>query len=279
MKKILSIQDTEFQLLDKQAFHTFIWLGKTFIEIAVSSVAHDNVLLLATYEKTSGNLNRKDVQDILDTVEIQKAEKVYIGLESNKFTLVPNDFFSPKDTLIYLQAIFELTDDEMCYAQNILPNNLQVVYSLRKGTNNMFLSLLKDSHFFHAPSCLLIAYQHFLPPNKEDRCFVRLNNDNILISFYEKGQLKLHNTFTVDKLDDAVFHTFNVLNECNVKDYQVKTFIHGKHHQLERFKTLLSRNIVNATYLNRLQSLQYTEGILSQPTHSFFNLFAMVLCA
>jgi hypothetical protein len=161
----------------------------------------------------------------------------------------------------------------------MVPNDCEVIYSLKRGTKKLIEQELDNVELFSADATLLIAYQQLLPPNKELQSFIRLMDNDILITIYKNKKLQLHQLYEIKNLDDALYFYLNALVTLGLNQKEIFASILGNHKDLEEYKSLLSRNIASVKFANRLPTLQYADEIFSYPSHSFFNLFALVLCA
>ncbi len=260
-------------------YDAFVWLGKNFVELAVTNLEHSKVEAIKIYGKETGNITRNEALDVFALREIAKAQQVFVGLESDKFTLLPNELFDSAENRNYLSTLFQLTNNEICASQKVVPNNCHSIFSLKKGTDELIKKNLKTTTILHAPTSLLIAYQQMLPPVKKLVGFVRLNEKEIFITIYADKKLQLHQSYEIENIEDALYYYMNAHNVLGLDIKNSITSIHGSHHDIDTFKNILSQNILTAKYVARLPTLQYADETFNQPAHSFFNLFALILCA
>lgn len=279
MKKIASINSTLFFLHNKEPFDTFIWLGKNFIQLAVCYKEHAKIEVLESYKTERGNVTRTDALDIFNTRIVKDASTVYVGLESRKNTLIPDALFQREMADNYLKELFTLEKEEVVSAQKIKPLACQSIYTIKKGTQKLLEDKIKNTVVFHAPSTLLIAYQQMIPPNKKLTSFVRLQDNEILISLFKDKKLQLHQTYDIHNLDDANYYYLNALDQLGLERKKMTLSIFGNHEQIEDFKITMEANLGLVKLINRLPTLQYTDEMFSHPAHHFFNLFSLVLCA
>lgn len=279
MKNTASINSTKFFLKNTDPFYSFIWLGKNFIEIAVTDTECKKVEVIKSFEKATGNVTGGEALEIFKLQEVKDASRVFVGLESDKFTLVPNTFFDPQSLAEYLKPLFDIETTETIATQKLVPIDCHSVFSLKKGTHKLLDDALDDLSILHAPSALLIAYQQLLPPNKEFYSFLRVNENAVVVSIFKNKQLQLHQSYEIESTADALYYYLNALQTLGFNKTKTTATLLGKNKDLEQLKVELSGNIESVKYGNRLPTLQYTEEIFSQPAHKFFNLFALILCA
>lgn len=279
MKKIASINSTLFFLQNKELFDTFIWLGKNFIQLAVCYKEHAKIEVLESYKTERGNVTRTDALDVFNKRIVKDATTVYVGLESRKNTLIPDSLFQKEMAANYLKELFNLEKEEVVSTQKIKPLDCQSIYTIKEGTQKLLEDKIKKAVVFHAPSTLLIAYQQMIPPNKKLTSFVRLQDNEILISLFKDKKLQLHQAYDIQNLEDANYYYLNAVDQLGLKRKKMTLSVFGNHEQIEDFKITMEANLGLVKLINRLPTLQYTDEMFSHPAHHFFNLFSLVLCA
>ncbi len=279
MKNITSINTKRFALKNNVPYNAFIWLGKNFIQLAISKTENAKVEALQTYRKEKGNITKDEALEVFGLEIIKKAAHCYIGLESRKFTLIPIELYAQDQTETLLSKIYPIEAAETVASQKITPIKGNSIFTLKRGTKNLIENELKDHTIFHAPSSLLIAYQQLVPPNINIVSFARIQEDEILISVFQNKQLQLHTSFDIENIDDAIYAYFNSLEQLGLQKKNVTLNILGNHSQIDKFNALASANVASCKLVNRLPTLQYNEEIFNHPTHHFFNLFTLLLCA
>lgn len=278
MKKLVSINITQFLSSNSHPFDCYIWLGKNYLQLAITNKEHTKIEALESYRKDTGNITKSEALSIFNSQAVSNSEVVFVGLESKKSTLIPNTLFDKKNTIQFLNALFLVNSEETVAHQLIKPIDCQSVFTLKKGTADLLTSELPQSNVLHAPSALLIAYQQMITPNKEFISFVRLQEDEIYISIFKNKKLQLHQAYLIENLDDAYYYYLEALRQLDIARNKMTLSIFGNHKLIAKFEAVLSKNIEMVKYLNRLPTLQYTDEIFSHPAHHFFNLFALLLC-
>jgi hypothetical protein len=279
LENITSINTNRFLLKNSDAYDAFIWLGKDYLQLAITDTEHNKIEAIKTFEKNDGNITQQEAQDLFRGELLKKARHCYIGLESKKFTLIPESLFSEKNLSDYLRPLFKLDPLDNVASQKIIPVNGYGVFTLKQGTESLLQRELKNVSILHAPSSLLIAYQQLVPPNKKNMSFVRLHKNEILVTVFQDKKLLLHTNFDIEKLDDAVYHYLNTLEQLSLDKKSVSLNILGNHSEIDNFNNIMTVNVEGSKFVNRLPTLQYDDAVFSHPTHHFFNLFALVLCA
>lgn len=279
MKKIASINSTLFFLQNKEPFDTFIWLGKNFIQLAVSYKEHTKIEVLESYRSSVGNITRKDALEVFNTPIVKDAARVYVGLESRKNALIPASLFNKEMTVNYLKELFTIEKEEVVSSQKVKPLNCQSIYTIKEGTQKLLQNEIKQAEVYHAPSALLIAYQQMIHPNKKLTSFVRLQENEILISIFKDKKLQLHQAYDIQNLEDAYYYYLNAVDQLSLNRKEMTLSVFGNHEQIEDFKITMEANVGLVKLINRLPTLQYTDEMFSHPAHHFFNLFSLVLCA
>jgi len=279
LKNITSINTNRFVLKNTAPYHVFIWLGKNFIQLAVSNKEQAKIEALKTYHKEKGNITKREALEVFEQQIVKNAKHCYVGLESKKFTLVPTELFSSENKSDYLKSIYDIAKEETFSSQKITPVKAHSIFTLKKGTASLLEKEFKNCTILHAPSTLLIAYQQLVPPNKKNVSFARLQQNEILVTVFQKKKLLLHTSFPIENLEDALFQYFNAIKELGIDKKSISLNTLGNHAEMDRFNSIVGKNVENCKYVNRLPILQYNDEVFSHPTHHFFNLFSLVLCA
>jgi len=279
LKNITSINSKRFSLKNSKPYDSFIWLGKNFIQLAVTNTEHSKVEVVKTFEKENGQINKTEAISVFNDSLVSKASRCFIGIESAEFTLIPNALFDEKNKEDYLKTIYTIDADKKVRAQKVIPIKATSVFSIKTGTETLLTSSLNKSTILHAPSALLVAYQQLIPPNKRYISFVRLQENEMLLSIFDTKKLLLHTTFTIESFDDSLYYYLNALNQLGIDRNKMSANLLGNHKDLEILLEKLLSNIESCKLINRLPTLQYDDAVFSQPTHHFFNLFSLMLCA
>lgn len=280
LKSTASINTSQFFQNNTSRYKTFVWFGKKFIEIAVTDFDCKKIEVVQSFIKTNGNITHIEALKVFQMPAVKGAAEIFVGLESNKSTLVPAAFFEENQLNTYLKSIFHLEPSEAATQQKLSPIDSYSVFTIKKGTQKLLEDTMKDVTILHAPSSLLLAYQKFLPTtSSEFSTFIRCNRNDVTISLYKDKQLQLHQSYDIDQIEDALYYYLHALQVYNFNKAKTEATIFGHHSDIEKLKTLLTGNIESVKYSNRLPNFQYTEEISNEPTHQFFNLFALVLCA
>lgn len=278
MKNITSINTESFAAKKNIAYDAFIWLGKNFIQIAAASNDLSKVEAVKTFIKENGNITKSDAESVFKEKIIQNAKRNFIGLESKKYTYIPADLFNEDLKNDYLNSLYQIENTEAVDIQEIKAVKAYSAYTIKRGTQQLLNNTLNNLNVFHAPSALLIAYQQLLPPNKQYMSFVRLQQDEMLLTVFDNKKLLLHKTYNIDSIDDAVYYYFFVLQQLGIQSKKMYLNILGSHTGIEKFLDVCKPNVELAKFTNRLPTLQYNEAVFNYPTHDFFNLFALMLC-
>ena len=260
-------------------YDVFIWLGKNFIQLAVTNTEHSKVEVVKTFEKEDGQINKTEAVSVFNDSLVSKATHSFIGIESNEFTLIPNSLFEEKSKKDYLDTIYSIDADKKVRTQNIIPIKATSIFSIKTGTEILLTSSLNQSKILHAPSALLVAYQQLIPPNKRFISFIRLQENEMLLSIFDTKKLLLHTAFPVETIDDALYYYLNALEQLGIDRKKISASLLGNHPDLETLLQKLISNVESCKLVNRLPTLQYDDEVFSQPTHHFFNLFSLMLCA
>lgn len=279
MKKTTSINSTLFFIQNKNPFDTFIWLGKNYIQLAITDAEHTKIEVLESFKKEEGNITRSEAIEILKGRLVQGATQVYVGFESKKNTLIPTPLFDKNKLALYLKQLYTIENEEVIVSQKISSLNCHSIYTLKKGTQKLLLDEVPSAQFFHATSALLLAYQQMIRPNKKLNSFIRLQENEILITVFKENNLMLHQIYDIESMEDGYYYYLNVLKQLEMPREKMLLSLFGDHPQIEDFKRTLDANVDMVKLINRLPTLKYTDEVFSHPAHHFFNLFSLVLCA
>ena len=161
---------------------------------------------------------------------LQPYKKVYILLQSNKFTFVPRDFEPSGETDIYYRYCFPGTSDR------ILENRLE-----QNGIYNLF-GIDDDIYAFLLRTFDLPVILHHLSPlceyfytksrmGNNEKMYVNIENKYLDIICFGKKGLLLANTFEYEHTNDAAYYILNVWKQLNFDQQKDEVHLTGKNEQ------------------------------------------------
>lgn len=279
MKKILAINTASFFAKNTAPFNAFIWLGKDFIQLAISNESKTHIQALETYKKETGNITGNEALEVFQNRLVKEASNIYVGLESKKFTLVPETLYTEEQGTQFIKTCYPIEADELVNSQNINSLGLQSIYTLKRGTEKLLNTELKNATIQHSATALLNAYAKQIQSNDKYVSFVRLQQDEILITIFKEKKLQLHKCYDIDNLEDACYQYLDVLKQLDIPQKQMALSISGSHSNIDFYKRLMNSNLKSATFTNSISEVTFSAELQQHTLYKHLNLFALLLCA
>lgn len=274
-----SINSNVFLLKNDAAYLVTILLGKNILQIAVTDEEKKSVETLQEYFTSDKNLTKAQVQEILNTELIRSAKSVTIGLDSTKSVLVPDELYDSKSKASYIKPLFELEKREVYAQHEIIAVEATSVFSIKDTTFRLLQSVLPKASFKHSKTALIKAYSQQIMGNRTFSAFINSGEEKCWLTIFKGAKLLLHNEYEVESDLDVFYYAFNAIKQFGISRNQIGFQLSGEEESYESLIKLFKDQKIDARMINRIPSLGYADQIYRQPSHRFYNLFALVLCA
>lgn len=277
MEPIIKIENNSSLLNQEEEYVCHLLLGTNYIQVALSNPLRNHIKAVYFYSSGNKSFKTNQAEDILTSEFVQKAKKTTVGIDSLKHLLMPEPLFDPARKELYLSHQFFIEPTENIRSERI--DQIHNIYTIRKGTEKLIGELMPEAEIYHSGACLLHAYPLLLSIEKENTLIVLYRKNFITLSLYTRKKLILHHTYHVENETDREYYIFNLLNTRNINFNKVLLLLHGEDEALIEFRATLKNKLEDVRFITRIKELNYIDTLYQYPSHYFFNLFSLVICA
>ncbi len=232
-----------------QTSHNNFDLSIRFIPDGFYLFISDNQHLVSTKKIQAEFANFSETQ-IIDTLskepELQMVFKsVRLIYETNQYTFVPSEFFTPESANDYLR----FQHSRLGKNQTVLYNNLEPwdavnLFSMPDNLNHVLNNFLPEIPVEHHLTVLLTD-RIVMQTGKMLHLQIR-NNETDYIVLHD-SKLLLVNTFEVSSVDDTVYHALNIATQLGLSTDECKVTVHGQEN-LNPYLELLTKYFNNCNF-------------------------------
>ncbi len=270
------------QVFDKTFSLSKITAYSLALEIDYKHIAYtiiDNIrkhFIALVYKKFEEQVNEQNFLDIVDKYikndqYLQKHYKeVNFIFPSNKFILVPKNYFDKDNIKLYFQAGNELEHGEEIQFNYIPEVETYLVFAISSDITNFFVYRFPEINFYHQGIPIIRKYSQFSKNYDKTIAAINIRQDLLMdILVTEKGKLLYYNIFNYTDDDTAIFNILNVLNNFG---YDARVELMG---DIDKNSPLLNVLEKYLTDLNFAQIQQEYKAEFSNKidTHRFTNIF------
>ena len=273
----LSIVSNRSLIKDELNNTCCILLGKNFLSYCLTDAEGTTVYSIKHFHFQNNVIGKYDFDDILNDDVIKEANKIKIAIDTTKFTVVPNAYFSENHLASYFTNLQDILPEEILLSQQI-SSSMTSVYALKKATIDFLSSRLSNVKFYDASACLLQSYPSQILHEHLFTFFIFLKDDTCTLSLYKKEELQLNQPISQTGTMDIIYHIANAIKQCNIDVEKMSIQVHGETNQTEKLIGQLQRHYHHVRSASRIKSLNYPDNLFSYPSHYFFTLFSVVTC-
>jgi hypothetical protein len=273
----IQIDNPQFLKKTPQAFDCFILLGKHYITYMMMNQSHDIVYTVRHKSYQNQVIAKHDFDEILADRLVKKASKIFLAIDAQKNTIVPTEFYIPKDRELYIEHLFEIAPEEELHEMNIL-DEMKSLFCLKKDSVQFLKSRLRNVTFLESSACLLSVYPAHIHSQDVYSIFISVKEDIATLSIYKGIALQLHNVHTYQAKEDIVFFVANYIDKLSIDQLTCGINLHGECDTTVQLHDIFASHFARVRYCSRLKELGYPEELFEYSPQYFFNLFSIAVC-
>lgn len=152
---------------------------------------------------------------------------ITVTLGKGNNTLMPNDFFSPKEAKEIFALNYPKSKEDIDY--NRLPEiQATNIFELDFDAKKKVVMKLPKSNVYHSSSVLIRSIM-----GSTDNFFLKaviyLEKEAFRLCLLEKRKLIYHNRFDIKNLEDILYHTSFVLEQKEIKKEDIQLEVRGRY--------------------------------------------------
>ena len=273
----LSIENNHYLIENDTLVTCCLLLGKNYLSYILADQSSLKIYALKHYSFEDKVIGKADFDAILSDEQLRKANNYHIAIDSLKFTLIPNEFFSAENLNAYLELTCELDPEEIVRSQEI-SEGITEAYAIKSSTIHFLESRLSNITFYNAAGCLLKTYPLQIISEHQHSLFVSVKDHQACMTIYHKQALLLHQMYAFEAPEDILYYIANAVKQFDINKEQLGIQIHGESQSTEQIYKSVQPYFVYVRYCTRIKDLQYPDTLYATPAHSFFNLFSILSC-
>ncbi len=272
----------QIQLFDKTFTLTKITAYSLSLEIDYTHMAYTIVdhirhrFVALFYKKFEHPLNN---ENFLNTIEQQIKNDQYLQKHykevnfiypSNKFLLIPQEFFSKKDLKLYFQTGNELAEGEEIQFNFIPEVNTYLAFAISSEVTNFFVYRFPEINFYHQGIPLIRKYAKFSQKFSTPLIGINIRKKSLMdILIMSEGKLLFYNIFKCLGEDNAIYTIMRVLKDFG---YNSQVELMGDISKDDKIYKTLDQYLPNLNFAD-VQNKYTVEFDQPVETHRFVNLF------
>ena len=172
--------------------------------------------------------------------------KTIIIYHTDKFCLIPEEFYNPDDQDKYLKLTQSMTEELSNYSSDIQEIKAKIVFSLSEELNSLVNLKFPSAILLHS-ACPAI---HFGIQKSGKSCVIYYYGSSISIAVFDKNELKLFNIYQVKDENDLIYFILNALKNCNQKVSETNFYFSGMGEDGSRESIAVKKYIPDPVFYN-----------------------------
>ena len=188
-------------------------------------------------------------------------KKVTIIFDTEKYTIVPEDYYDCNLKSEIINLLFETTGEFETEEIKIAELNARLLFCVPSGLKNVFEIHFKNFEFIHPVKTLA---ENLPENNKEHKLIAYFSKNCFYALLFNKANLLLSNSFTILHENDPVFYILSMLKQTKVAKQTVDLFAAGNITIGSRLYTDLKKHIPSVQVLAHKEPLKIDKDVFSE---------------
>ncbi len=249
----------------------------------VYMVTDDNqqIHLLKSYDlPASAAGSRASMEEIFrgDSFLRQPFRSIRIAIASDKFTIVPNRLYNPREKEVFLQQVTDVPSNYELRQDDLPGTASQLVYALPEIFLSFYRQHMPGSRFFHQLTPLMTGYRPLATHYGKKQVFLNISQGGLQIAFLKDGDIRFLNTFAFQSTADLIYFVMLVFDQHELEPENTPIHLSGQVLAESEIYMQLRRYFRNVEFLAMPALLRAGPKLLQQPGHLFFDLCNLLLC-
>ena len=185
-------------------------------------------------------------------------KKIIIIFDTEKFTIVPEDYYDCDLKSEIINLLFEITGEVETEDIKIDELNARLLFCVPSDLREVFELHFKNFEFTHPVKTLT---ENLPDNNKKHRLITYFNNQCFYALLFDEAKLLLSNSFKILHENDSVFYILSLLKQANVTKQAVDLFVAGNVAIGSKLYSDLQKHIPSVQVLKHKKPLYIDEGV------------------
>lgn len=223
------------------------------------------------------------IQPLFVEDELLKAsyDQVFVAIDVNQFTIVPEFLFKDSQAEKYLQQVTTVSENDKVRVDRLPELKAKLVYKIDKGIHFLLKLHYPECKIFHLYTAFLtsIRQQNELLPLNGKYVFVNAQVSSLNIAVFNQQNLLLANSYRYQAPEDCLYFVSLIFEQFELDQEKTPVFLSGLIDPKGDLVELL---------FDRLSLVRFVEWALpgtnkpafkQQPIHHYFTLGGLAYCA
>lgn len=276
------IKDDRFDVSQIADCHLLIEVGRDRFRFAVFNTIHNVFQWLEDYHVISilnENQALKAIKNIYQNHHFLAAnywKTIRVSIQSNYFTLIPEEIYQSDDALKYLQFASGkiLTDTEQIFDYRHSRFGAVNVFGVEKEIYNWFKDMYPAKKITPTP-VIGTLIEGILNGKKVNGFHLYFEENYISMIYFKDNKLFFCNRFFYLTAQDLVYHVLFVMNELGI-EHDKPVIFYGEITSFSDTYELLSRSLTNIIFASNPINLSFSQYFDELPEHRYYSLFSAI---
>lgn len=199
-------------------------------------------------------------------------KKINIIFDTEKFTIVPEDYYDCDLKSEIMNLVFDITGDMETEAIELAELNARLLFCIPSGLKDIFKPHFRDFELVHPVKTLT---ENIPDSDKQFQLTAYFSKHCLYVLLFEDGNLLLSNSFMILHENDVLYYVLSLLKQMKVPRQAVDLFVAGDVPVDSRLYANIREYMPSVQVLKYRNPLKTDENMLRE---SGLNGFPLLLC-
>jgi hypothetical protein len=201
-----------------------------------------------------------------------------IGLADAAATLIPQSHWKVNEAGLHLGLQHPLKGNELLRADFLDSWQACVEYAIEADLADWLQSNFASAKVIHAHTALMEAFAGMTGSGQE-KIFLNIYRRGFTMAAFRQRKLMLLNDYPIRSREDFIYFVSLACHELGFDREQARFVFSGEISEESGIFEVASKYLKHISFAQRPDDFQYQSAIREIPSHFYFNLFTLPLCA
>lgn len=206
-------------------------------------------------------------------------KKTFVLFPSRHSTLVPSGIFNPEIKEEWLNFCVQHENDQLTLFNKVKMADAFNVFAIPETIYSIMNRQFPEPQFFHQHTPIIEnGLLTRASGNEGTSLMINLNKDFFDVVVFEKGRLKLCNSFPIRSDNDFIYFTLFVFEQLKLEPAHTEVILSGWHPDFNGLFKHLANYIKNIRQTELPDSFVYSYHFKEFRSSGFYNLLSLAAC-
>ncbi len=202
---------------------------------------------------------------------------IWVGVDHQVATLVPNRLFHPDQKLAYLENLTELQDQDELVKDDLNHLSAKLIYPFNKTLQATFHKYFPGYRSYHLVTTLIRALRVHTAQQNGYHLFVLFRSNSLRVVLYDKNDLLFINHFSYQSATDAVYYLLMVIDQFSLSTMELPVYVAGHLLKDSEIFRLMARYLKSIRFLTAPPQFDMGSQLQRYPEYFFYDLLSLRL--